>query len=254
MSPCRRIEAIALRSFPLVSPGDDVGELIADSLRRNRFRLKPTDVIVVASIIIARAEGRIVRRDSVQPSAKARKLAAKCGKDPHLVEWILRESVRVSRVAPGVLITQHRLGFTCANAGIDHSNVGGSPDLLALLPEDPDRSARCIRETLHRRLGSRCGILVSDSHGRPFRLGTVGVAVGCAGIRPLLNRCGEKDLFGALLRATEIALADEMAAAANLVMGEAAEGQPVVLIRGLEASGKGPARDVVRPEGRDLYR
>jgi coenzyme F420-0:L-glutamate ligase/coenzyme F420-1:gamma-L-glutamate ligase len=192
----------------------------------------------------------------VEPGEPAIELAVRSDKDPRLVELILRESEEVSRVRPGVIIVRHRLGFTCANAGIDRSNVGpDGEEWVLLLPLDPDASARTIRVTLAAERGVEVGVVISDSHGRPFRLGTVGVAIGAAGLPALWDRRGEPDRYGYGLQHTDVGVADEIAAAAGLIMGQAAEGQPAVLLRGLSLPPlDGCAADLVRPADQDLYR
>ena len=238
--------------------GADVATLLLQALGRAGLALRDGDVIAIAQKIISKAEGRQVRLADVTPSARAEALAAAVGKDARLVELILRESTAVSRVAPGVLIVRHRLGFTSANAGIDRSNVqteSGEEEAVLLLPLDPDASAAALREALRAATGATVGVVITDSHGRPFRLGTVGVAIGVAGIPALWNRRGEADLYGYRLQHTDVGLADEIAAAAGLLMGQAAEGLPAVLLRGLRLPpAEGRATDLVRPESMDLYR
>lgn len=214
------------------------------------------DVFAVAQKIVSKAEGRLVDLADVTPSPRAVELAAQVGKDPRLIELILRESEEVSRLRPGVIITRHRLGFTSANAGIDRSNVGpDGEERVLLLPLDPDASARRIRETILAERGTAVGVVITDSHGRPFRLGTVGVAIGVAGLPALWDRRGEPDRYGYRLQHTDVGVADEIAAAAGLLMGQAAEGQPAVLIRGLSLPPiDGRATDLVRPKALDLYR
>jgi len=241
-----------------VRSGDDVAALLLQALGRAGLALRDGDVIAIAQKIISKAEGRQVRLAEVIPSAQAEALAAAAGKDARLVELILRESTAVSRVAPGVLIVRHRLGFTSANAGIDRSNVetaAGPEEAVLLLPLDPDASAAALREALRATTGATVGVVITDSHGRPFRLGTVGVAIGVAGLPALWNRRGEADLYGYRLQHTDVGLADEIAAAAGLLMGQAAEGLPAVLLRGLRLPpAEGRATDLVRPESMDLYR
>ncbi|MCW5863872.1 MAG: coenzyme F420-0:L-glutamate ligase [Anaerolineae bacterium] len=248
----------ALPGIPDVRSGDDVATLLLQALGRAGLALRDGDVIAIAQKIISKAEGRQVRLADVTPSARAEALAAAVGKDARLVELILRESTAVSRVAPGVLIVRHRLGFTSANAGIDRSNVqteSGEEEAVLLLPLDPDASAAALREALRAATGATVGVVITDSHGRPFRLGTVGVAIGVAGIPALWNRRGEADLYGYRLQHTDVGLADEIAAAAGLLMGQAAEGLPAVLLRGLRLPpAEGRATDLVRPESMDLYR
>ncbi len=248
----------AIPGLPHVRPGDDVAGLLLEALGRAGLALQDGDVLAVAQKIISKAEGRQVRLADVTPTPRAEALAAQVGKDARLVELILRQSTAVSRVAPGVLIVRHRLGFTSANAGIDRSNVeteGGAEEAVLLLPADPDASAARLREALRAATGVAPGVVITDSHGRPFRLGTVGVAIGVAGLPALWNRRGEADLYGYRLQHTDVGLADEIAAAAGLLMGQAAEGLPAVLLRGLRLpAADGRAADLVRPESLDLYR
>ena len=221
------------------------------------MHLADGDVLAVAQKVVSKAEGRLVPLVDVQPSKRASEVAAQTDKDPRVVELILQESEEISRLRQGVLIVRHRLGFTSANAGIDRSNVAqrGEAETVLLLPIDPDRSAAQLREAIQARLGVQIGIVITDSHGRPFRLGTVGVAIGVAGIPALWDQRGKPDLYGYSLQHTDIGVADEIAAAAGLLMGAAAEGQPVVLVRGLHLPlTDGKATDLVRPKEMDLYR
>ena len=257
MTP-RRLEVTALPGIPLVRPGDDLAALILAALRRAEIALKSGDALVVAQKVVSKAEGRYAALASVEPSDKARDLAGKIDKDPRLVELILRESARVVRHRPGLLIVQHRHGYVLANAGIDASNV--EPDAAAgervlLLPEDPDRSARELRRRLRAATGVAPTVIVNDSLGRAWRHGTVGTALGAAGLAALLDLRGAADLFGRALRVSQVGLADELASAASLVQGEAAEGTPVALIRGLapEAADQ-RAADLIRSEDEDLFR
>ena len=256
MSPATDLQLIAIPGIPDVQPGDDVGRMLLDALDRAGLALLDGDVLAVAQKIVSKAEGRLVDLAGVEPGEHALKLAAQVNKNPRLVELILRESDEVSRIRPGVLIVRHRLGFTSANAGIDHSNVGhGSEERVLLLPVDPDASAVRIRETVAVVCGVDVGVVITDSHGRPFRLGTVGVAIGVAGLPALWDRRGESDRYGYRLRHTDVGVADEIAAAAGLLMGQAAEGLPAVLLRGLRLpSTDGRAADLVRPKELDLYR
>lgn len=215
------------------------------------------DILVIAQKIISKAEGRLVQLDTITPSERAQQVARATQKDPRLVELILRESDEISRMAPGILIVRHRLGFTSANAGIDRSNVVQESDheTVLLLPEDPDASAQKIRYSIQNQSGVSLGVVISDSHGRPFRLGTVGVAIGVAGLPALWDRRGEADLHGYALQHTDVGVGDEIAAAAGLLMGQGAEGLPVVLLRGLSlATAGGCATDLIRPKEKDLYR
>lgn len=246
---------IGVPGLPMVQPGDDLPALIAGALASAGLALQPGDVLVITSKIVSKAEGRLVDLRAVAPSARAHEIAAQVGKDPRLVELILRESTEISRAAPGVLIVTHRLGFTSANAGVDQSNVGPDREWAILLPADPDASARTLRVGLGSLTGVAPGVVISDTHGRPFRLGNINVAIGVAGIPALWDQRGTTDLFGRVLQATITAPADEIAAAAGLVTGQAAEALPVVLVRGLSLpAGDGRAADLVRPKEMDLYR
>jgi coenzyme F420-0:L-glutamate ligase/coenzyme F420-1:gamma-L-glutamate ligase len=254
-----RLEIVALPGIPIVQPGDDLAALIGEGLRRAELTLRAGDVLVVASKLVSRAEGRFVELASVEPSPRAHELAAVVGKDPRHVELVLRESVAVSRASRGVLIVRHRLGFVVANAGIDLSNAAphaGAADgaWAILLPSDPDGAAARLRTALAPNSGS-IGVVISDSFGRPFRLGTVGAAIGCAGLPALWDQRGTSDLFGRPLENTFTALADQIAAAADLVAGQAAEGRGAVLVRGLRLPDQtdGGVGGLLRGPGEDLY-
>ncbi len=247
----------AVPHIPHVQPGDNLAELILEALAKAKIELADGDVLAVAQKIVSKAEGRLVRLANVQPGERALEVAAQTDKDPRVVELILQESEEVSRMRQGVLIVRHRLGFTSANAGIDRSNVAqsGDDETVLLLPRDPDASAVQLRQAIQDELGVQVGVVITDSHGRPFRMGTVGVAIGVAGIPALWDRRGEPDLYGYQLQHTDIGVADEIAAAAGLLMGQAAEGMPVVLVRGLHLpTAEGKATDLVRPKEMDLYR
>ncbi len=207
--------------------------------------------------IVSKAENRFVELDTVEPGARAVELAQRCGKDPRFVEIVLQQSTHVVRCVKDVLIVQHRLGFVVANAGVDQSNIEGGGSRVLLLPEDPDRSAARMRDAIARQLGVRVGVLITDSFGRPWRLGVCGTCIGCAGLVPLADVRGRPDRFGRPLRVTQIAVADQLAAAATLVMGEADEGRPIVLVSGVPPefmAGEAPAADLVRPIDTDLFR
>jgi coenzyme F420-0:L-glutamate ligase/coenzyme F420-1:gamma-L-glutamate ligase len=253
----RAIMLLPITGLPEIHAGDDLAGLLVAALAKKSIRLLPGDVLALAQKIVSKAEGRMVSLADVIPGAEAERVAAETEKDPRLVELILRESESISRLRRGVLIVRHRLGFTSANAGIDRSNVPqeDGADTVLLLPEEPDRSAEDLRVALHERSGARVAVVITDSHGRPFRLGTVGVAIGVAGFPALWDRRGEPDREGYLLQHTEVGLADEIAAAASMVMGQAAESVPAVLVRGLRLpQGEGQARDLYRPPHMDLYR
>lgn len=245
----------ALPGIPLVQPGDDLAQIILDALSLARMGLQDQDVLVVTSKIVSKSEGRIVKLNTVEPGEEALQIASETGKDPRIVELILRESAGISRQARNVLVTQHRLGFVSANAGIDQSNLEGSGEQVLLLPENPDASAQAIRQRLHAATGAVVGIVISDSHGRPFRVGTVGVAIGVAGMPALLDLRGLPDLFGREMRISMQGYGDLIASAAQIVSGEGAEGRPVALLRGLQfPKENGSARDLQRPADQDLYR
>lgn len=245
----------ALRGIPLVQPGDDLARLILDALAANDLTLQATDVLVVTSKIVSKAEGRVVALRDVTPGERAHELAAQTGKDPRVVELVLQESRGVSRVAPNVLVVEHRLGFVSANAGIDQSNLEGGDERVLLLPVDPDLSARVIRQRLLEVTGVAVGVIISDSHGRPFRLGNVNVAIGVAGMPALIDLRGQPDLFRRTLRISIQGYADMVAGAAGLLTGEGAEGLPVVLVRGLTYPDiDGRASQINRPAEHDLYR
>jgi coenzyme F420-0:L-glutamate ligase/coenzyme F420-1:gamma-L-glutamate ligase len=246
---------VALPGIPLVQPGDDLVRIILDALKRAGLTLESGDALVVTSKIVSKAEGCLVDLRSIQPSKRAEQLAEETRKDPRIVELVLRESRAISRAAPGVIVTQHRLGFTSANSGIDQSNVNGTDDTALLLPLDPDASARAIRVRLKEITGANVGVVISDSHGRPFRMGNVGVAIGVAGMPALLDLRGQPDLFGRELKISMQGYADLVASAAHLLSGEGNEGRPIMLLRGLHYPPiDGHAADLNRPPEQDLYR
>jgi len=239
----------------LIQPGDDLLSIIIAALKHADFTLIDGDALVISSKIVSKAEGRSVDLRTVQPGTRAQELAQITRKDPRIVELVLRESVTVSRTAPGVLVTQHRLGFVSANAGIDQSNVADDENLVLLLPENPDQSAATLLEGFKRELGVDMAVVISDSHGRPFRMGNIGVALGVAGMPALLDLRGQQDLFGRDLRISLQAYGDLVASAAHLVCGEGDEGLPVIVVRGLHfAAPPGTAADLNRPPEQDLYR
>lgn len=249
------LELTALRGLPMVSAGDDLAALIISALGDKRLRDR--DVVVVAQKIVSKAEGRTVDLATVEPSVEAVELAAEVGKDPRLVEVILRESARVVRSRPNLIIVEHRLGFVMANAGVDQSNVAPADGVhrALLLPRDPDASAEKLRAALARHFGATIGVIISDSFGRAWRRGTCGIAIGAAGLPSLIDLRGQPDLFGRTLEVSIVGFADEIAAAASLLQGQAAEAQPVVLVRGLAWSAPvAPAAELIRPAAEDLFR
>ncbi len=244
----RSLEFTAIADIPSVQAGDDLLEML------DGYAFEDDDILIVAQKIISKSEGRMVALDSVTPSTEAKQLAEKVEKDPRLVELILRESVGVVRAVPGLLIVQHRLGFTLANAGIDASNVDKNDHVL-LLPEAPDASAQCLRQDIKNITGKNVGVIITDSWGRPWRLGTVGFAIGVAGLPAVIDLCGQPDLNGRELQTTTIGIADELAAAASILMGQADEGRPVVVARGLALpSVTGTASELIRPLDGDAFR
>jgi coenzyme F420-0:L-glutamate ligase/coenzyme F420-1:gamma-L-glutamate ligase len=252
-----RLELIPLEGFPLVQPGDDLAQLIMASLEANDLPLEEGDVLVIAQKIVSKAEGRYVRLADVTVGPEALALAAQADKDPRQVELILRESTEVIRVRPGVIIVEHRNGYVHANAGIDKSNIANDRDdpQVLLLPEDPDRSAQALRQALAQRAEVAPQVIINDSMGRAWRNGTVGQAIGTAGLAPVNNQIGEQDLFGNVLEVTEPAVADELAAGASLVMGQAAQACPVVLARGAGLQqAEGGSDALIRDKAMDMFR
>lgn len=252
-----RLTLSAVPGIPLISAGDDLGAIIIAAMEISGLEPRDGDIVVVAQKVVSKAQGRCVDLATIVPSARAEELAVKVGKDPRLVEVILSESVRVVRHQPRVLIVEHRLGYVTANAGVDRSNVAppSAGEVVLLLPADPDAYAAGLREKMEQHFGKSLGVVVSDSFGRAWRRGTVGVALGCAGLPALNDLRGRPDLFGRALEVTETAFADEIASAASLLMGQARESQPVVLVSGFAAAERqNPARALIRPETEDLFR
>jgi coenzyme F420-0:L-glutamate ligase/coenzyme F420-1:gamma-L-glutamate ligase len=244
-----------IKGLPLIEPHDNLSAIILNALRDESIMLQPHDVLVVSSKIVSKSEGRFFDLASVNPSCEAQDLAQQTQKDPRIVELILQESAGISRQARGVLVAQHRLGFISANAGIDQSNVGKGDEVVLLLPQEPDQSAQSLRQAIQEATGIDVGIVISDTHGRPFRLGNVGVAIGVAGLPALLDLRGHHDLFGRELKISMQGYADLIASSAHLVCGEGDEGLPVVLVRGLDyQQTDGKASDLYRPPAQDLYR
>jgi coenzyme F420-0:L-glutamate ligase/coenzyme F420-1:gamma-L-glutamate ligase len=251
------LSLLALEGIPEVLPGMALAPLIVAALERHSHTPGDGDVLLICQKIVSKSENRFVGLDSVEVSARAQELAARCGKDPRLVEIILRESSEVVRCAPRVLIVRHRLGHVMANAGVDQSNVPESHSRVLLLPADPDASATAVRAALSKILGIAPAVVITDTFGRPWRQGVCGAALGVSGIVALLDRRGEQDRFGRELQVTQVAVADGLAAAATLVMGEGAEGRPVVLARGLPPAWRrdsARAADLLRPVAEDLFR
>ena len=251
-----RLEIFAIPGLPMVKAGDDLSSMIANACERSGQTLRDGDVVVIAQKIVSKAEGRTVDLATIIPSDEAITLAKQVGKDPRIVQVVLSESVRVVRSRPNLMIMQHRLGFVMANAGVDQSNVAPSDGAqrALLLPVDPDGSAEAIRAALTERSGARIACVISDSFGRPWRRGTAGVAIGCAGLPSFIDLRGQPDLFGRILEVSIIGFADEIAAAASLLQGQAAEGQPVVIVRGLTWTAPNASiAELVRPPDEDLF-
>ena len=251
----RELRLIALPGIPEVQRSAALCELLLAAITRSGMRLQAYDILVLAQKIISKAEGRVVKATSVAPSKRAQDIAREANKDPRIVELILRESRKVLRVKPGVIIVEHKLGLVMANAGIDQSNVPGGDAAVLLLPQDPDASARKLRDELRATAGVDIGVLIIDGFGRAWRNGVTGTAIGVAGLPALIDLRGNKDREGRTLKVTQVAAADELAAAASLVMGQADEGTPAVLVRGFPyALRDSSVKELLRPEAEDLFR
>jgi coenzyme F420-0:L-glutamate ligase/coenzyme F420-1:gamma-L-glutamate ligase len=248
-----------LLNIPLISCGDDLADILVNAIHDTNITLQDNDVLVLAQKIVSKAEGRMVNLATVTPSRQAIDLAKKADKDARVVELMLRESNEVLRVRSGTIIVEHKLGFICANAGIDHSNVAGDgntkEEYVLLLPENADKSASDIRTKLESATDKKTGVLIIDSHGRAWRNGTVGITIGISGVPGLVDLRGDKDLFGYTLRITQVGAADELAAAASLMMGQAAEGTPAIHVRGFPYQLRESAlKELIRPKDQDLFR
>lgn len=248
-----------ISGIPLIQPGDNLAEILTACLQTNAIALKDGDILVLAQKIVSKSENRLVNLNEVTPSQQAREVGEETGKNPRLVELILRESSSILRTRPGTIIVEHKAGFVCANAGIDHSNVqgpyGNPDDWVLLLPEDADESAAAIRAEIESMAGVRIGVLIIDSHGRAWRNGVVGVAIGFSGMPGLVDLRGHSDMFGYHLRVTTVAAADELAGSASLVMGQADERVPAVHVRGFPFELRdGKFEELRRPPERDLFR
>jgi coenzyme F420-0:L-glutamate ligase/coenzyme F420-1:gamma-L-glutamate ligase len=253
----RELTLLALPGIPEVAPGADLCALLLVAIKRAGQVLHTGDILVLAQKIVSKAEGRLVRLAEVSPSARARELGTVVEKDPRLVELMLQESREVLRAVPGVLIVEHRLGFVMANAGIDQSNVpvAGDEETALLLPQDPDASARLLAQALSAASGVEVGVLVNDSFGRAWRNGVTGVAIGVSGVPALVDARGSADRAGRALRVTQVAAADELAAAASLLMGQSDEGFPAVLARGFPYTRRDSSvAELIRPRAEDLFR
>jgi coenzyme F420-0:L-glutamate ligase/coenzyme F420-1:gamma-L-glutamate ligase len=253
----KSVSYLAVPGIPHIEPGDELAGVIVDAVKAAGLMLENGDIVVIAQKIVSKAEGRYVYLKDVVPSETARALAEKIGKDARYVEIVLSESDEVIRSWPNVMIVAHRLGYVMANAGVDHSNISQSGDneRVLLLPRDPDGSAAGLKTRFDHAFGIETGVIVNDSFGRPWRNGVVGVALGAAGIPSLIDLIGAPDLFGRPMQVTEVAVADEIAAGASLIMGQADEGLPVVIVRGLAfAAAARPASSLVRSRDKDKFR
>jgi coenzyme F420-0:L-glutamate ligase/coenzyme F420-1:gamma-L-glutamate ligase len=254
MTPLHTLVLTALPDIGEVEPGDDLATILGAALGRLEAKPRAHDVLIVAQKVVSKAEGRYVSLESVTVSPRAAEIATLTRKDPRVVELVLAESVEVLRAKPDVLIVRHKLGYVMANAGIDRSNVGGTQRVL-LLPRDPDGTCEALRNSILQRYGFQLGVIICDSFGRPWRRGVTNVALGAAGVPALIDRRGEPDRHGRKLEVTEVALADQLASAAGLLMGEGAEGLPAVLISGLTLTAPPvSAARLIRPLEEDLFR
>lgn len=249
------VKVIAVENLPLIKKGDNLGKLIVEAAKSQGTPIQENDILVVTHVAVSKAEDNVVNLDEIVPSERALELAKKVDKDPALVEVIMRETKEFVRIGPNSLITETKHGIISANAGVDRSNVEGDRN-VALLPVNPDASARNIRSEVKKATGNNVAVLVSDTHGRPLRMGEINVTIGVAGIKPIRDRRGEKDLFGYVLKIKQTCIADEIASAAELVMGQASEGVPVAIIRGYkyQISENATAKDLTRPKERDMFR
>lgn len=248
-----------LKNIPLIRQDDNLADILVDSIRNSDVQLANDDILVIAQKIISKSEGRMVNLATITPSEQAVELAQKTEKDPRVVQLILQESNEVMRVRVGTIIVEHKLGFVCANAGIDHSNVAGegsgNEEYVLLLPEDPDRSAKNLRDQIKQKTGIKVGVMIIDSHGRAWRNGTVGVCIGLSGIPAMIDERGWTDLFGYTLKITVVGVADELAAAASLMMGQASEGTPAAHVRGFPYPlSEGTLKELLRPKQQDMFR
>ena len=250
-----QIKVIAIEKLPLIQKGDNLGKLIVEAAQKQGTPIQEGDVVVVTHVVVSKAEGNVINLDTIVPSEKAKELALKTGKEPAMVEVVLQQTKDIVRLGENSIITETKSGIVCANAGVDRSNVTGDRNVVPL-PKDPNSSAQNIRKEIKRLTGMNIAVIVSDTHGRPFRMGEINVAIGVAGIKPIRDRRGEKDLFGYVLRIKQTAIADELASAAELVIGQANEGIPVAIIRGYQyqKAENVSASELTRPKEKDLFR
>jgi coenzyme F420-0:L-glutamate ligase/coenzyme F420-1:gamma-L-glutamate ligase len=249
------VKILAVENLPLITKGDNLGRLICEAAEKQKTPIQENDIIVITHVAVSKAEGNVVNLDEIVPSEKAIEIARIVDKDPAMVEVILRETKEIVRIGPNSLIIETKNGIVSANAGVDRSNVKGERN-VALLPQNADASAQTIRKEVKKMTGCNVAVIVSDTHGRPLRMGEINVTIGIAGIKPIRDRRGEKDLFGYVLRIKQTCIADELASAAELVIGQAAEGIPAAIIRGYkyQKSETALAKELTRPKEKDLFR
>ena len=249
------VQVFPVEGLPLIEIGDNLGKLIVEAAKKQGTPIQLNDIIVVTHVVVSKAEGNIVNLKEVKPSKRAKEIAAQTNKDPALVQVILEETKDIVRIGQNSIITETVSGIICANAGVDRSNVSGDRNVVPL-PKNPNASAQNIRAEIKRLSGADVAVIVSDTHGRPFRMGEINIAVGVAGFVPIRDRRGEKDLFGYVLRIKQTAIADELASAAELVIGQADEGIPVAIIRGYnyQQTENASATKLTRPKEKDLFR
>ena len=249
------IQIIAIENLPLIKKGDNLGKLIVEATKKQNTTIQEKDVIVVTHVVVSKAEGNVIDLDKVKPSERAKEIARKTNKDPALVEVVLQETKNIVRVGQNSIITETVSGIICANAGVDRSNISGDRNVVPL-PKNPGVSAQNIRQEIKRLTDADVSVIVSDTHGRPFRLGEINVAIGVAGFKPIRDRRGEKDLFGYVLKRKQTAIADELSSAAELVIGQANEGIPAAIIRGYnyQKDENASTTSLTRAREKDLFR
>jgi len=249
------VKILAVENLPLITKGDNIGQLVCEAAKKQNTPLQENDIIVITHVAVSKAEGNVVNLDEIIPSEKAIEIARIVDKEPAMVEVILRETKEIVRIGPNSLIIETKNGIVSANAGVDRSNVEGERN-VALLPQNADASAQAIRKEIKNLTGCNVAVIVSDTHGRPLRMGEINVTIGIAGIKPIRDRRGEKDLFGYVLRIKQTCIADELASAAELVIGQANEGIPAAIIRGYkyQKSETALAKELTRPKEKDLFR
>ena len=249
------VKIVAVENLPLITKGANIAELIYNAAKKQNTPIQEKDVIIITHVAVSKAEGNVVNLDDISPSERAKEIAQQTSKDPALVEAVLRETKEIVRIGPNSIITETKKGIVCANAGVDRSNIEGEKNVV-LLPKDPDASVQKIRREIKRLTGCDVAVIVSDTHGRPFRMGEINVAIGVAGIKPIRDRRGEKDLFGYELKIKQTSIADELASAAELVIGQADEGIPVAIIRGYnyQVMENASVAELTRPKEKDLFR